>query len=117
MIEPTETVLLGVPARQVRVMVACLVLGTIERIVAGTLAPGDGLWCFARPNFGTFAQARSLLSPALDEALSAADEIDALRHLAPNALPDALERLRQAAITEMQACAERDYQVAFVRGP
>ena len=55
MSELTEMVLLGVPASQVRVMMACLVLGTIERIVAGTLAPGDGLWCFARPSFGTFA--------------------------------------------------------------
>jgi hypothetical protein len=102
-----------IPAAQFRVLVACLVLGTLDRITSAMVGPEAGVWCLARPRFGEEALERGLLSEAFVEALRGADELAAIEERIPEAFPRAIARLREAAIAELHSCSDRDYRFEF----
>ena len=113
MSDPEEMVDVQIPAGQLRVLVACLVLGTLQQIESGILGPEAGVWCLARPRFREEAIERGLLSEAFVEALQWADDLAAIEERVPEAYPGALASLREAALAELRSCSNRDYRFEF----
>ena len=108
-----ELVNMQIPAAQFRVLAACLVLGTLDRIADGTLGPEAGVWCFAIPRFRRIVRERGLLSEAFLEAMSVAGDLAALEECIPKAFSEALVQMRAAALAELRSSSGRDYVFAF----
>lgn len=99
---------------EVAVFVACLVLGTLDRIEKGTLGPEAGIWSLAIPRVLSAMQTH--ISPALADALRGADDWAALEERVPEAFTAARMKLRAAAEAELHALPRRDFALQVLDG-
>ena len=100
---------LTIENRSVPLLCACLALGTLTAIQAGSLPPEAGIWTLGRPTFWEPLVEAGLVPDDLVEVLQVADELNALQQLAPDAYK---EQLASSTGTTLRVIAQ-DGTISF----